>query len=211
MLENLKIKLLKIVKDSERYNLCSENSGSFSIRDESSGYVIITPSKIKIEKLAEEHLCILDLDGNKIKVMDGVEPSSDLQMHIEIYKARKDLRAIIHVHPSYTTSFAVINKVIPPVTYDSASYGGYIYVANYDNAKTSEAAKDLTEKLKTSDACLLESNGVIVVSKDIEDVLSKARHVEKVAQTYYKALVLNKFKEPKRYTREELVSYLANH
>lgn len=211
MLENLKIKLLKIVKDSERHNLCSENAGSFSIRDESSGYVIIMPSKIKIENLAEEHLCILDLDGNKIKAMDGVEPSSDLQMHIEIYKARKDLRAIMHVHPSYTTSFAVINKVIPPVTYDSASYGGYIYVASYDNAKTPEAAKDLTEKLKTSDACLLESNGVIVVSKDIENVLSKARHVEKVAETYYKALVLNKFKEPKRYTREELVSYLANH
>ena len=211
MLENLKIKLLKMAKDAERYNLCSENAGSFSIRDESSGYVIITPSKIKIENLAEEQLCILDLDGNKIKVMDGIEPSSDLQMHIEIYKERKDLRAIMHVHPSYTTSFAVINKVIPPVTYDSANYGGYIYVANYDNAKTSEAAKDLTEKLKTSDACLLESNGVIIVSKDIEDVLSKARHVEKVAETYYKALVLNKFKEPKRYTREELVSYLANH
>ena len=72
MLENLKIKLVKIAKDAEKYDLCRENTGSFSIRDESSGYVIITPSKIKIENLNEEHICVVDLDGNKIKVLMGL-------------------------------------------------------------------------------------------------------------------------------------------
>ncbi|NYC51014.1 hypothetical protein DE171_003521 [Clostridium beijerinckii] len=45
-------------------------------------------------------------------------------------------------------------------------------------------------------------------SKDIEDVLSKGRYVEKVAEVYYRALTLNQFKEPKRFTREELMAYL---
>ncbi|WP_297424904.1 class II aldolase/adducin family protein [Clostridium sp.] len=210
MLENLKIKLLKMAKYAEKYNLCTENTGSFSIRDESSGYVIITPSKIKVENLTEEHVCIVDLNGNKIQVVEGIEVCSDLQMHLEIYKARKEIRTIMHVNPSYASSFAVINKVIPPITYDAANYGGYIYVANYDKTKTTGISKDLIEKFKTSDACLLESNGVAVISKDVEDILSKAKYVERVAETYYKALTLNGFKEPKRFTREELVLYLAN-
>ncbi|MDR3594541.1 class II aldolase/adducin family protein [Clostridium sp.] len=210
MLDNLKIKLVKIAQDAEKYDLCREKAGSFSIRDESSGYIIITPSKIKIENLNEEQICIVDLNGNKINVVDGIEPSSDLLMHLEVYKARKDVRTIMHIHPVYTTIFAVVNKVIPPITYDSANYGGYIYIANYDKTKTIEPAKDLIEKLNLSDACLLESNGAILVSREIEDALSKARYVERVAEIYYKSLTLNDFKEPKRFTREELMLYLAN-
>lgn len=210
MLDNLKIKLVKIAQDAEKYDLCREKAGSFSIRDESSGYIIITPSKIKIENLNEEQICIVDVNGNKIKVIDGIEPSSDLRMHIEVYRGRKDIRTIMHIHPIYTTTFAVANKVIPPITYDSANYGGYIYIADYDKKKTDEPGKDLIEKLNLSDACLIESNGAIVVSREIEDVLSKARYIERVAEIYYKSLTLNGFKEPKRFTREELMLYLEN-
>ena len=50
--------------------------------------------------------------NNKIKVLEGIEPSNDLDMHLEIYKERKDIRTIMHVHPLYTATFAVVNKVI---------------------------------------------------------------------------------------------------
>jgi len=156
MLQNLKIKLIKIAKDAEKYNLCKEKTGNFSIRDESSGYIIITPSKIKRENLKEENICVVDLNGNEIEVMDGIRPSSELLLHLEIYKARKDIRSIMHVHSIYATTFAVANKAIPPITYDSANYGGYIYVANYKKTKTIELVKDVIEQLNKSDACLLE-------------------------------------------------------
>lgn len=211
MLQNLKIKLIKIAKDAEKYNLCKEKTGSFSIRDESSGYVIITPSKIKRENLKEEHVCVVDLNGNQIQVMDGIQPSDDLLMHLEIYKSRKDIKSITHIHPVYATTFSVANKVIPPITYDSAYYGGYVYVTNYyEKTKTLELAKDIIGQLDKSDACLLERNGVVIVSKDIEDILLKARCVEEVAKIYYKTLTLNQFKEPKRFTREELMLYLED-
>ena len=205
MLQNLKIKLIKIAKDAEKYNLCKEKTGNFSIRDESSGYIIITPSKIKRENLKEENICVVDLNGNEIEVMDGIRPSSELLLHLEIYKARKDIRSIAHIHSIYATTFAVANKAIPPITYDSANYGGYIYVANYKKTKTIELVKDVIEQLSKSDACLLEKDGVVVVSEDIDDVLLKARYVEEVAEVYYRTLTLNQFKEPERLTREELM------
>ena len=205
MLQNLKIKLIKIAKDAEKYNLCKEKTGNFSIRDESSGYIIITPSKIKRENLKEENICVVDLNGNEIEVMDGIRPSSELLLHLEIYKARKDIRSIMHIHSIYATTFAVANKAIPPITYDSANYGGYIYVANYKKTKTIELVKDVIEQLNKSDACLLEKDGVVVVSEDIDNVLLKARYVEEVAEVYYRTLTLNQFKEPERLTREELM------
>lgn len=207
MLENLKIKLMKIAKDAERFNLCSEKTGSFSIRDVSSGYVITTPYNIKFENLTEEQVSIIDLSEKKIKVIGGIEPNRDVLMHVELYKARKDIKAIMHVNPIYTTTFSVISKVIPPILCEAKSYGGYIYVAKYDNTKNIEPGRDVIEKLKTSDACLLESNGVIVISKNIEDILCKAKEVERVAEIYYKSLIANKFNEPKRFSGEELKEY----
>jgi L-ribulose-5-phosphate 4-epimerase len=205
MLQNLKIKLIKIAKDAEKYNLCKEKTGNFSIRDESSGYIIITPSKIKRENLKEENICVVDLNGNEIEVMDGIRPSSELLLHLEIYKAKKNIRSIMHIHSIYATTFAVANKAIPPITYDSANYGGYIYVANYKKTKTIELVKDVIEQLNKSDACLLEKDGVVVVSEDIDNVLLKARYVEEVAEIYYRTLTLNQFKEPERLAREELM------
>lgn len=209
MLENLKIKLVKVAKDAEKYNLCSENTGSFSIRDKISGYVIITPSKIKIEELNEDQIFIVDLKGKIIKGIDGNKPHKDMFMHLGVYKERDDIRSLMHVYPTYVSTFSVANKVIPPITYDSANYGGYVYVANCKDMYENCNIKELIEKLSISDACMLESNGVVVTSGDIEHVLSKARSIERVAEIYYKSLILNKFDEPKRFTREELTSYRA--
>lgn len=205
MLENLKIKLIKIAKDAERYELCKERTGNFSIRDERTGYIIITPSKIKRSKLKGEHICVADINGKEIEVLEGIQPSSELLLHLEIYKARKDIRSIMHIHSMYATTFSVANKVIPPIIYDSANYGGYIYVANYEKTKTIGLAKDILEQLNKGDACLLERDGVVVVSKDVDDVLLKARYVEEVAEVYYRTLMLNQFKEPQRLTREQLM------
>lgn len=210
MLENLKIKLIKIAKNAEKYNLCIENTGSFSIKDETSGHIIITPAKIKIEDLKIESVCVIDLNGKKIEAGEGIEPNHDVLMHLEIYKERKEIRAIMHINSIYVTTFAVANKVIPPITYDSADYGGYIYVANNEITKNNKYSNDLIERLKKSDACLLENNGAVVISKNIEDILSKGRNVERVAEIYYRSLILNGFKEPKRFTRGELISYLEN-
>ena len=210
MLENLKIKLIKIAQDAEKNNLGLEKCGSFSIKDKTSGYIVITPAKIKIENLKTTNICIVDLKGEKIETLDGINPSSDLKMHLEVYSARKDIRTFMHINSTYATTFSIANKVIPPISYDSASYGWYIYLAKYEERKSDECITDLIEKLSRSDACLLESNGAIVISSSTEDILSKVIDVEKVAKVYYKALILNQFKEPKRISRDELMLYLSN-
>lgn len=204
MLDNLRIKLVKIAKDAEKYGLCKEKTGSFSIRDKSTGYILITPSQVSRDILTPKDICILDLDGKEIEVQKDMKPSREKLIHLEIYKNKKNIRAVMYTHSLYATVFAVANKVIPPIVSDSRHYGGYIYVAPYEKAQTIELAKSVIEPLSKNDACLLERHGVVIVSENIDDVLTKARYVEDVAEIYYKVLVLNQFNEPKRLNFEEL-------
>lgn len=204
MLDNLRIKLVKIAKDAEKYGLCKEKTGSFSIRDKSTGYILITPSQVSRDILTPKDICILDLDGKEIEVQKDMKPSREKLIHLEIYKNKKNILAVMYTHSLYATVFAVANKVIPPIVSDSRHYGGYIYVAPYEKAQTIELAKSVIEPLSKNDACLLERHGVVIVSENIDDVLTKARYVEDVAEIYYKVLVLNQFNEPKRLNFEEL-------
>ena len=204
MLDNLRIKLVKIAKDAEKYGLCKEKTGNFSIRDESTGYILITPSQVSRNDLKPENICILDSEGNEIEVQKEMNPSREKLIHLEIYKNKKNIKAVMYTHSLYATVFAVANKVIPPIVSDSIHYGVYIYVAPYEKAQTIELAKSVIEPLNKNDACLLDRHGVVIVSENIDDVLTKARYVEDVAEIYYKVLVLNQFKEPQRLNTEQL-------
>ena len=204
MLENLKLKLIKIIKDSEKRDLCREKTGSFSIYDEGSGYVLITPVEKKREELRIEHICVVDIEGKYIEVPNGLTPSEELYIHLAVYKKKNNTRSIVHISPTYATVFSVANKVIPPILYDSRFYGGYIYVAPYVKDQSSQLIKGVLDSLNTSDACLIERNGLIVISNNVDDIVRKSIYVEHVAEVYYKTLILNQFKEPERLTKEEL-------
>lgn len=206
LLENLRIKLIKIAQKAEEYGLCKEKTGSFSIKDFSTGYVLITPSQVSRSELKPENICIIDMNGNEIEVQKGKKPSREFKLHLEIYKQKKEVRSVMYAHSLYATIFAVANKVIPPIIADSRHYGGYIYVAPYERAQTVELAKSVIEPLSKNDACLLERHGVVITSKDIDGLLTKARYVEDVAEIYYKVLILNQFKEPNRLDINEIKS-----
>ena len=207
MLENLRIKLIKIAQDAEKYGLCKEKTGSFSIRDSTTGYILITPSQVSRNELKPEGICIVDGNGNEVEIEKGRKPSREILLHLEIYKQKKDVKSVMYVHSLYATVFAVANKVIPPIVADSRHYGGYIYVAPYEKAQTLELAQSVIEPLSKNDVCLLERHGVIITSNNIDEILTKARYVEDVAEIYYKVLILNQLKEPSRLDIEEIKAW----
>lgn len=206
MLENLRIKLVKIAQEAEKYGLCKEKTGSFSIKDSTTGYILITPSQVSRSDLKPENICIVDIDGKTIEVENNKKPSSEILLHLEIYNQKKDVKAVMYAHSLYATIFAVANKVIPPIVADSRHYGGYIYVAPYEKAQTIELAKSVIGPLSKNDVCLLERHGVVITSEKIDEILTKARYVEDVAEIYYKVLLLNNFREPNRLDIEEIKS-----
>ncbi|MBY1644604.1 class II aldolase/adducin family protein [Clostridioides difficile] len=195
MLDSLKGKIVEIAIKAEHYGLCKEKTGNFSIRDKDTGYILITPSGVGREELKVEHICVLDLDGNVIEVEKGIKPSSEVLMHIEIYKTRENINAISHTHSLYATAFSVAKKPIISIVYESVNYGGYVDIAPYERPGTLKLAKSVSKLLIDTDACLLERHGLTTVGNDLDEALLKSRYVEEVAEIYYRSLVLNQFKE----------------
>lgn len=166
---------------------CRHKSGNFSIYDPETGYVAITPSGVSRDVLATGHICVMDLSGRVIQRQVDLKPSSEAMMHLYIYKERKDIRAIVHTHARYSTAFAIMNKPIPPIVYESAYLGktGMVPVAPYARAGTVELALKVAEVMKDNEVCLMESHGAIAAGSSLEDAFLKAQYVEEIAEMYY--------------------------
>ncbi|NEU04412.1 class II aldolase/adducin family protein [Clostridium senegalense] len=208
MLEDLKKRLVKIAKYADSQGLCKHKSGNFSIRDEKSGYILVTPSAVSREELNKNHICVVDMDSNLIEVHEKVRPSSELLMHIEVYKCRPDVKAIVHTHSKFATAFSVVSKEIPPIVYEIVNViggDGRIKISPYKRPGTIELAKSIIGVIKNDNACLMANHGVLTVSsKDIEDAYLKAAYVEEVAEIYYNALQINRGEEPELIPEQEL-------
>ncbi|VBB07376.1 Hypothetical protein LUCI_2620 [Lucifera butyrica] len=207
MLEELKKQVFQIALQADRSGLCKHKSGNFSIKDKSTGYVAVTPSGLDREELTYHDICIVDLDAVVIEAETSVKPTSELLMHLQAYKNRPDILAVVHTHSRFATTFAVLKKEIPAVVYEGATLGGecgIIPVAPYGRPGTYALAASIIEPLKKADAILLESHGVLTVDKNPKEALLKAHYVEEIAEIYYRALLLNGGKEPNVIPPEEL-------
>jgi len=209
MLEALKEKVVQVAKEADRIGMCKHKSGNFSILDPETGYVVITPSGVARDVLTTEHVCVLDLDANVIERKTEAKPSSEALMHLYAYKARPDIRAVVHTHARYSTAFAIMNREIPAIVYECSYLGksGSIPVAPYGRPGTPVLAENVAKTLLDSDCCMMESHGAISIGKDMDDAFLKAQYVEEIAELYYLALTAGNFAEPKNLPQEELLKW----
>ncbi|WP_315108042.1 class II aldolase/adducin family protein [Clostridium intestinale] len=207
MLEELKKEVVKIAKEADQSGLCKHKSGNFSIRDKETGYVVVTPAAVDRAELTYHDICVVDLDANVIEAVTDLKPTSELLMHLEIYKTREDVGAVVHTHSRIATSFAVVNKPIPAIIYECATLGlkdAMIPVAPYGRPGTRELSNSIIEPIKRSDCILLEAHGTVAVDSEPKNALLKAHYIEELAEVYYRALVIGGGKEPRTFAPEEL-------
>ena len=113
LLEELRSQVIDCCKKINELNLTSGTSGNVSARDKDSGLIAITPSGISYTELKKEQIVIVDETG---KIVDGDKvPSSEISMHLVIYKLRPNVFSVIHTHSKYCTVLECLNKRIEPV------------------------------------------------------------------------------------------------
>ncbi len=112
------------------------------------------------------------------------KPSSELPLHLAVYQARKDIKAIIHTHSVLATAFAVCRQEIPVVAEDLAQVvGGPVRVADYAHPGSVELALNAVKALGQEDnAVLLANHGLVVLGNDFPTALQRCRVIERNAQ-----------------------------
>lgn len=208
MLEALKKQVVAYALQADRMGLCRHRSGNFSIRDEETQLVCITPTGMDREEMSYHDIVVMTMDAKVVEAETGQRPTSESLMHLMVYQIRPDVHAIAHTHSKIATAFAVLNKPIPAVVYEIMALGckeGYIPVAPYGRPGTPALAESIVEPLKISDVALMEKHGVIAVdSKNLKEALLKASYVEELAEIYLTTLTILGGKEPQTVPKSEL-------
>jgi L-fuculose-phosphate aldolase len=159
-------------------------AGNISARGED-GTMLITPTNTCKGMLTEDGLVAIDIkDG---KVLGKGRPSIETPFHLEFYRARPEINAVIHTHPGYCTALAVKGiDVQPALTPEGLLVlGREVPTVPYATPGTDDLANALSSALRTSNAFLLEKHGAITVGRNMAEAFHRMETLEFMAQLQF--------------------------
>ncbi|AFH42538.1 class II aldolase/adducin family protein [Fervidicoccus fontis] len=183
MYDDLKKKVVEVMKFMEQHELNYGRSGNVSIRIQDTGHILITPTGVKKSALAEDDIAVVDLSG---KTIEGKrKPSVEMPLHLAIYKNYDYINAVIHAHGIYSTALAVAREPLPPLVEEMVSLtGGDVKVAEYAPSGTDELAENAVKALHERKAVLLANHGIVACGETIDEALEILVLVERISKVY---------------------------
>ena len=201
MLEELKQRVYEANMQLPAHGLVTFTWGNVSEIDRETGYFAIKPSGVPYEKLKEEDMVIMDLEGNKIE--GKYNPSSDTPTHIELYKAFPEIGGVVHTHSTYATAWAQAGCDIPNI---GTTHADYFHDAIPCTADMTEAEVKGAYELETGNVIvkrfeglnpvhtpgvLVKNHGPFSWGKDAHDAVHNAVVMEQVAKMASIAYAVN--------------------
>jgi ribulose-5-phosphate 4-epimerase/fuculose-1-phosphate aldolase len=183
-----KQQVFETTMDLVKIDLIRMSSGNVSARLPD-GKIAITPSGVLYSQLKAEDIVIMDLDS---QVLDGkFKPSSEWQLHSEIYKALADVHAVIHVHSRYAIAFGAVGMEVPVCNIEILEMGGPIPVAPFQTPGTRAVglgAAAIFQDRPELRSLLLQNHGMVARGKDLLEAYLNAYKTETGAEIYHHAL-----------------------
>ncbi|MAE62847.1 MAG: aldolase [Phycisphaeraceae bacterium] len=154
---------------------CAGNEGNHSARI-GDDHVLCTPTGISKGFLKPEDICVCDLDGNQVEDNPvGRKRSSEVLLHVAIYKARPDVRAVIHSHPPHATAFAVAGIPLPEGIHPEAEvFLGRVPTAPFAMPSTQDLPDSVVAVMdEHTNTVLMGNHGSVSFSRDLTDAYYK--------------------------------------
>lgn len=148
--------------------------------------MLITPSALPVAEMTTDSMVHMDLEG---KVLQGGKPSSEWRFHRDIFVARPEIGAVLHMHSTFATTIACLGRDVPAVHYHIAIAGGDSIRCTPYTIFGEQNLSDLAlEALHDRKACLLGNHGMIALGKDLAEALSVAQEVEYLCEIFWRTL-----------------------
>jgi ribulose-5-phosphate 4-epimerase/fuculose-1-phosphate aldolase len=169
--------------------------------------MIIKGKGLCLSEIHEDDLVSVDFNYRKI---DGRRDlHGELPIHIEIYRARKDVHSIVHTHPLYATAFSATEQILRPVNNEGVLFAKPLPYFDKETDLIVAPAQgiSLSETLGDAKAVIMKNHGIVVVGQSIEQATVYAYLLEKTIKTLFVAKV---FGEP-TWTDDEEAAKKADH
>ena len=180
----LKREMVAVCQALYQRQLLAAQDGNLSVRDGEN--LLTTPSGVNKGFIREEDILTVDRSG---QVLAGAgQPTTELLLHLEVYRLRPEAGAVIHAHPPIATAFTIAGislaeSILPEVVLSL----GAIPTAPYATTGTPEMAAAVRDLLPYYDAILLEQHGALTVGKNLWEAYNRMEKVEHAAWTVWLA------------------------
>jgi L-fuculose-phosphate aldolase len=168
----------------------ASNDGNISVRLEP-GRLLMTPKSVCKGFMTPDMMCITDLEGRKLQ--GDRDPSSEMLMHLEVYRQRPDVQAVVHAHPPIATGFAVagipLNRAVLAEVLTTL---GSVPIAEYATPSTNELPDAVRKYIKAHDGMLLANHGALTVGADLFAAYYKMETIEHFAHISLVARMLGR-------------------
>lgn len=178
----LRRQLTRFSKWMYRLGFAPGTSGNLSVRFPfDDGRILATPTGCSKALLRPVDMVVVDLDGRLISGTRNV--TSEIGMHLAVYRGRPDVSAVVHAHPPVATGFASCGLALDaPLCAELIMTLGAIPLAPYATTGTDEVGDSLVPFLRDHDAILMANHGLVTYGKDLLDAFMKMETCEHFAQ-----------------------------
>jgi L-fuculose-phosphate aldolase len=168
----------------------ASNDGNISVRLDAER-LITTPKSVSKGFMTPDMMVVTDLGGRKLA--GEREPSSELKVHLEVYRSRSDARAVVHAHPPTATGFAVAGIPLDrAVLAEVITTLGSIPIAEYATPSTDELPAACSKYLKAHDGLLLANHGALTLASDLFTAYYRMETIEHFARISLVARLLGR-------------------
>jgi L-fuculose-phosphate aldolase len=174
-------------------------SGNLSVRLDDRR-LLVTPTGVSKFLLRSADMVIVDLQGRQLDGFRNV--TSELSMHLAVYRHRDDVTAVIHSHPPIATAFACVGRGLDEMLCQEAVMTlGVVPLATYATTGTEEVAASLVPFIPDHDAILMANHGAVTCGSTLLEAFQKMEIVEHLANI---ALVAHQLGAPRGLKHEQI-------
>ncbi|MGE5558939.1 MAG: class II aldolase/adducin family protein [Bacillota bacterium] len=160
------------------------------------GFVAANDGNISVRIGADEFLCtptgvskgfmtpdmIIKVNSRGEKINGTLKPSSEIKMHLGVYRDRPDINSVVHAHPPVSTAFAVAGMPLSKATLPEVIITlGWIPLTDYGTPSTDEIPRAISKYVQNHDAFLLENHGALTLGSDVINAYHKMETMEHFA------------------------------
>jgi L-fuculose-phosphate aldolase len=169
---------------------CASNDGNISVRLDASR-LLTTPKGVSKGFMTPDMMVVTDMSGRKLA--GDRDPSSELLMHLAVYRSRPDAHAVVHAHPPLATGFAVAGIPLDrAVLAEVVTTLGSIPIAEYGTPSTPELAQAVERHIRAHDGLLLANHGALTVGQELFATYYKMETIEHFAKISLVARLLGR-------------------
>jgi len=166
------------------------NDGNISVRL-GVDRLLMTPKSVCKGFMTPDMMCVTDLEGRKLA--GDRDPSSEMLMHLEVYRQRPDVGAVVHAHPPTATGFAVAGIPLDrAVLAEVLTTLGSVPIAEYATPSTRELPEAVRKYVKAHDGMLLANHGALTLGGDVFGAYYKMETIEHFAKISLVARLLGR-------------------